>query len=114
MRAAAGWPTRLRGLVVLAAFVAAGVALAGPPPDGYLHGSIYPWWVWILVVVGGLAGLTWVLVSFGILGPTLTTVAASVTFVVGAELAGTGIVAWEHWENARNQSGYGYGQRPAL
>ena len=56
MGADGGWPTRLRGLLVLWGFAVAGMALAGPSPEGYTHGSIYPWWSWVLVGVGALAG----------------------------------------------------------
>jgi hypothetical protein len=109
MGAVAAW-RHLCGLVVMGGFMAAGWALDGPHPEGYLSGSIYPGWAWVLVGAGATAGALLLLVPRGQVGTPLRTMAAAVALVVGAELTGTGIVAWEHWENARNQVGYGDGQ----
>jgi hypothetical protein len=108
MGAAPRWPTRLRGLLVLWGFVVAGLALAGPSPQGYTHGSIYPWWSWALVGVGAVAGAVLLVAPETARGAR--TVAACVSVVVGAELAGTGIVAREHWRPASWIAGYGAGQ----
>jgi hypothetical protein len=113
MNAAAGL-TRLRGLVILSAFVAAGTALAGPRPDGYLHGSIYPWWAWALVGAGVVAGTVVLLAPGSGRGRPARTVAACVAWVVGAELFGTGVVARKHWEPARGMAGFGEGQMGAV
>ena len=95
-------------------FIAAGWALDGPHPEGYLYGSIYPGWAWVLIAAGASAGGVLWLVPRGKVGTALRTMAAAVALVVGAELTGTGVVAWEHWENARNQAGYGSGQLHAV
>ena len=114
MGAAAEWLARLRGLVVVGGFVVAGVALAGPLPGGYLHGSIYPWWTWALAGAGILAGLVMVLAPDGGRGPALRAVAAGVTLVVGAQLLGTGVVARVHWHPASGMASYGAGQLPEV
>ena len=113
MGAAAAW-RHLCGVVVMGGFIAAGWALDGPHPEGYLYGSIYPGWAWVLVAAGASAGGVLLLAPGGQVGTALRTMAAAVALVVGAELTGTGIVAWEHWENARNQAGYGSGQLHAV
>jgi hypothetical protein len=110
MGADGGWPTRLRGLLVFWGFAVAGMALAGPSPEGYTHGSIYAWWTWVIVGVGALAGGVLLVAPEGASGSRVRTVAACVALVVGAELAGTGVVAREHWRPASGVAGYGVGQ----
>ncbi len=109
MGAAAAWLARLTGMVVVCGFGAAGIALAGPRPSGYLHGSIYPWWTWLLVVAGVLSGAVLLLAPARHMARTA---AACVAFVVGAELAGTGVVARVHWKPASGMASYGAGQLP--
>jgi hypothetical protein len=92
MGAAAGWLTRLAGLVILGGFAVAGVALAGPSGGGYSHGSIYPWWTWMLVLAGVSAGAVVLLAPAARGGPSARA-ATCVALVVRAELAGTGVVA---------------------
>jgi hypothetical protein len=114
MGAEGGWPTRVRGLLVLWGFSVAGLALAGPGLKGYLHGSIFPWWTWVLVGAGALAGGVLLAAPDGASGARFRTVAACVALVVGAELAGTGLVAREHWRPAAGIAGYGVGQMEEL
>jgi hypothetical protein len=113
MGAAAGWLTRLAGLVILGGFLVAGVALTGPAPGGYSHGSIYPWWTWTLVLAGVTAGAVVLLAPAARGGPS-SRAAACVALVVGAELAGTGVVARKHWNPALGMGGFGHGQIPEV
>jgi hypothetical protein len=113
MGAAAGWLTRLAGLLILGGFAAAAGALTGPLPDGYSHGSIYPWWTWMLVLAGVSAGGVLLLAPAPGRGPS-TRAATCVAMVVGAELAGTGVVARKHWNSALGIGGFGHGQIPEV
>ncbi len=114
MGATGVWLARLRGLAVVGGFVVAGVALAGPLPAGYLHGSIYPWWTWALVAAGAVAGMVLTVAPDSARGALLRAAAAGVALVVGAELVGTGVVARKHWHPASGIASYGAGQLPEV
>src|SRR5215218_2336449 len=104
-------PARLRGLAIAACTLGAGAALARPHTPlgtfGYRTWSIYPWWTWVLVAVGVVGGLL-VLIGRGRSG------AAASSAVVTAMLAGTGVVAFKHWQPASGIGGYGVGELPQV
>jgi hypothetical protein len=105
--------TLLPPLVMCASFATVAVALSTPvfPFDsgGYRSDTtIYPVWVWALMVVGFLAGV----ISLAARSRAVKSAAASVALVASLPLAGTGIVARKHWDPSFGHGGFygtGYG-----
>ncbi len=102
--------TRLRGAVIAGCFLLVAAALSRPSfpigtaSDRVAGSSIYPWWTGVLVVAGGLAGLVVLLAPRA--SRLARAAASSVVVVVGAQVAGTGVVAAKHWHPASNMGGY--------
>jgi hypothetical protein len=98
-------------LVICASFATIAVALSTPvfPFDtgGYrTETTIYPAWVWALVLAGFIAGA----ISLVAKPDALKATAASVALVVAMPLAGTGVVARRHWDPSFGHGGnYGTG-----
>jgi hypothetical protein len=103
--------TAAAALVICASFATVAVALSIPvfpfDADGYRsETTIYPIWVWALVLSGFIGGA----MSFVATPHALKATAASVAFVVAMPLAGSGIVARKHWDPSFGHGGnYGTG-----
>ena len=100
---------RLRGLAVALCFLTAELVLTRPQlplgPNGYREGAtIYPWWTWVLVGLGVVAGLVIALEPASARAQRL--VASATIVVAGAQLTGTGLVAAKHWRPAFGMGGY--------
>ncbi len=102
--------TRLRGAFIAGCFLLVAAALSRPSfpigtdSDRVVGTSIYPWWTGALVLAGVIAGLV-VLLAPRASRPARAA-ASSVVVVVGAQVAGTGVVAAKHWHPASNMGGY--------
>jgi hypothetical protein len=112
MRLTAAALNRTVGWLVTIGFVIIGVALdvrnfptLGARRPG-LTETIYPCWMWVLVGVGLAAGVTSVLAAARP-GPARHA-APAVAAVAAAQLAGSGFVAFKHWQPAIGMGG-GYG-----
>jgi hypothetical protein len=97
------------GWLVTIGFVIIGLSLNVrdfPAPDAGrpdLTETIYPGWMWVLVGVGLAAGLTSVIAAAR---PGLARHAApAIAAVVAAQLAGSGFVAYKHWQPAVGMGG---------
>jgi len=74
-------------------------------PNGYRDGTtIYPWWTSLLVGLGVAASLVITMEPASARAQRL--VASATIVVVGAQLAGTGVVAAKHWQPAFGMGGY--------
>jgi len=99
-------PTTAAAIVASYLTVAGALCVPVVPFDtgGYRNGTtIYPVWVWVLVLAGLLSGIGALLA-----GRTGRAVAAAVALVAAMPLVGTGIVAYKHWKPAFGMGG-GYG-----
>jgi hypothetical protein len=100
---------RTVGRLVTLGFVIIGAALHVrdfPTPDARrpeLTETIYPGWMWVLVGVGLAAGVTSV-VTAARPGPARHA-APAIAAVAAAQLAGSGFVAYKHWQPAVGMGG---------
>jgi hypothetical protein len=74
--------------------------------------TIYPWWVWVLAVAGLFAGL--VSVAKPLAGTGFQRLAPAVAVIAAAQLAGTGLVAFKHWEPSMGMGGGNTSDLPQL
>lgn len=100
--------TATAGFTLLSSYVVVAVALCVPVvpfgSSGYRSGTtIYPVWIWVLVLAGLLAGVTALRSA-----RTARSVGGAVALVAAMPLVGTGIVAYRHWKPAFGMGG-GYG-----
>ena len=77
----------------------------GPSPG--LTSTIYPWWLWV-VLVGGVAAAVASLVWRS--DARVQGCALAVTAIAAAQVAGSGVVAYKHWKPATGMGGT-YGGR---
>ncbi len=108
-RVGVGW--LLGNIALLVSFVLIGCCLFvrdEPSQTGTgLHSTIYPWWLWVLVVVGaGSAAAS----LFGRQSKPIQAGAPAVAAVAAAQLASSGVVAFRHWQPASGMGGT-YGGR---
>jgi hypothetical protein len=87
-------------------FVVMGAALRvrTSAPRPYPGDTIYPGWMWVLVILGVAAGLSCIVLAGG-RGPA-GHAAPVVAAVAAAQLAGSGFVAFKHWEPASGMGGF--------
>jgi predicted membrane protein len=91
------------GFAVAVAFAVIGAALLRRDHFGSQTDTIYPWWVWVLVVVGVCAGLV-----SGVgprAGARVARIAPAIAAIAAGQLSGTGFVAFKHWEPASGMGG---------
>jgi hypothetical protein len=108
------WPaTRLHprssSLMMAAVFAVCAVALTQPtfPLVGqrFRRATIYPWWVAVLVAIGLAASLATMLAGAWAERVHLRAIASAAVLVVGAQVSGTGFVAYKHWHPATGMGG---------
>jgi hypothetical protein len=104
--------TRAGGKAVILAFVVIGAALMGQDLPGGSTDTIYPWWVWVLVVVGLFGGL--VSVAKPLAGTGVERLAPAIAVIAAAQVAGSGFVAFKHWEPSMGMGGGNTSDLPQL
>lgn len=105
------WFPRLTGAGIAGGFLVAAVAVARPWAPASARGfdssvTIYPWWTWALLIGGLACGSVVALVPAGRPGRVWRLAGAGAAFALGAEVAGTGVVAAKHWRPAQGMGGY--------
>ena len=94
------------GALMVVGFLVTGAALRvrTPAPRTYPGNTVYPGWLWVLVVVGVAAGLGCIVLADrrGPAGHAAPVVAA----VAAGQLAGSGFVAYKHWKPASGMGGF--------